>query len=103
MKDKIKIANELRKQSNQALREVEKVTCDWTRKVADAKTTGELRRVNKEYRDKYNKADKKESKAYAKYYGFVHKHWDEKTINESGGRGKFDQKSFINNLAKKPR
>lgn len=98
--EKIKIADTLRKESNSAMKLLERVTSNWTKELVKAKTPKERTIVNQKFTDLYAKADKKENKAYAKYYNFVDKNFEKTAVQNSVRGGVFTEKEFINRLKK---
>lgn len=98
--EKIKQADSLRKELNQAYKKLERVVNNWDSEWEKAKTPQERTKINKKYSSLYSKADKLEDKTYTKYYNFVDKQFDRQTVQECCRGGTFMKKEFINRLAK---
>ncbi|MGN0787547.1 MAG: hypothetical protein ACI4L6_00555 [Candidatus Onthoplasma sp.] len=97
---KLSRANELRKEQNKSMRELEKTIDEWWKKSAKAKTPNERLKIDKEYQSKYNKADKQEDITYKRYSNFVTKNFDDKIVIDCLGDGDFGDKIFITRLSK---
>lgn len=98
--EKIKQADLLRKESNKAYKELERVVNNWGSELNKSKTPQERVKINKKYSALYSKADKLEDKSYANYYNFVDKQFDRQAVQKCCRGGTFMKKEFINRLSK---